>query len=79
MPQAIITKYLPPTIAEGDRIKATCYSRSVTISCQFGGDREARHLEAAKALCKELEWTGTLIGGSLPDESGYAFVFADES
>lgn len=80
MPQAIITKYLGPTDTEGARITATCYSGSIAIDdTHHHLDGKARHLEAAQALCRKLDWTGTLIGGSLPDEAGYAFVFADES
>ena len=79
MPQAIITKYLGPTDTKGGRIKASCYSGSVTIDYPHHLSGDAKHLAAAEALCKKLDWTGTLIGGSLPDESGYAFVFADES
>lgn len=79
MPQAIITKYLGPTDTKGARIKATCYSGSIAIDYPYHLDTDRAHRAAAKALCKKLDWTGTLIGGSLPDESGYAFVFADES
>lgn len=31
---------------------------------------------AAEALCKRMGWAGDLIGGGLPDQSGYCFVFA---
>ena len=31
---------------------------------------------AAEALCKCMGWSGDLIGGGLPDQSGYCFVFA---
>lgn len=77
MPQAIITKCLPPTDTQGARITATCYSGSTAIDYPYHLGAKARHLAAAEALCAKLDWTGTLIGGSLPDESGYAFVFTD--
>lgn len=66
MPQAIITKFLGPTGTKGARIKATCYSGSVTIDYPHHLGSKARHLEAAKALCQKLDLTGTLIGGFLP-------------
>lgn len=75
--QAIQTKYLGPTDSRGSRIKATAGGgESITIPYPY----EARegvdaHAIAARALADKLHWTGTLVGGALPD--GYAFVFTD--
>lgn len=77
MTQAIITK----KVARGQYapISAECYSARIVVPCTPGLDTLSTHRKAAEALRDHLNWTGTLIGGSLPDESGYAFVFADES
>lgn len=77
MPQAIITK----KVGRGQHapITAECYSARIIVPCTCELDTLSAHRKAAEALCEELDWTGKLIGGSLPDESGYAFVFADES
>jgi hypothetical protein len=75
--QAIITKYLCPTGFKGARIKATCYSGSVTIPYDHSLSGSAVHRKAAEALLEKLQWTGRLIGGSDPSGQGYTFVFAE--
>lgn len=76
MSQAIITEYLLPTDTHRSRIKATCYSGSVTIDYPHHLQDEEAHRAAAEALKVKLGWTGTLIGGTAA--FGYAFVFMPE-
>lgn len=81
--QAIQTKYLPPTNSRPSRIKAWCDAGSLTISYPHeAGPGEPAALVAAKALVKKLGWDtehyGDLIGGGLPNDSGYVFVFDDK-
>jgi hypothetical protein len=73
---AITTKYVGPTNTKGSRIVATgAKGQTVTIgyhSTDANSD-EGRHHEAAKALCRKMGWSGTLIPGST--DKGYVFVF----
>lgn len=74
--KAIITKYLPATNTRGSRIKATAEGvKSLSIPYPHELSGEAVHKAAAVELCKRQEWPETLIGGGLPDQSGYAFCF----
>jgi len=77
--QAIITKYLPATNTKGSRIKATAEAGSVTIPYSYEVNEAGAHRLAAQALTDKLGWTtnsyGALIGGGLPNNSGYVFVF----
>lgn len=71
----IITKYLPATNFKPSRIKADAgMKRTITISYPHGLSGEAVHLEAAKALCKKMDWHGKLAVGGI-EGGGYAFVF----
>lgn len=77
MRQAIVTKYLGPTNHRGARVKATAQAGSVTIPWDDALDVADNHTAAAHVLCKRLEWPfspGTLVGGALPDGTGYCFV-----
>ncbi len=57
--QAIKTKYLGPTNTRGARIKAECYSRSLTQPFAYELNEEDRHIKAALALAEKLEWIAT--------------------
>lgn len=75
--QAIKTKYLGPTNTRGARIKAECYSGSLTQPFAYELCEEDRHIKAALALAEKLEWTDkdtVLITGQLKDGS-YVHVF----
>jgi hypothetical protein len=74
--QAIVTKYLNPTDTKGSRIKATCDAGSVTIPYPHELSGIAVHEAAVAALLAKLEWeTGEWVGGSLPNQAGYVFVY----
>jgi hypothetical protein len=81
--QAITTKYLGATNFRGSRIKATCQAGSITVAWDDALDVDANHVKAAKALADKLDWDTTTYGsmyyGALPDNTGYAFVFAGRS
>jgi hypothetical protein len=82
--KAITTKYIPPTNTKPALIKAKAkgvaplimsYSTAEDLAGNRGGT-EAAHKAAALALRDRMDWAGDLIGGGLPDQSGYCFVFA---
>jgi hypothetical protein len=76
--QAIITKYLGPTDHRGARVKATADAGTVTVSWDHALNTEDNHRAAAEALANEYRWLDggdwKLVGGSLPDGTGFAFV-----
>ncbi|EOT2573917.1 hypothetical protein ACLB81_000384 [Shigella sonnei] len=79
MAQAIITKFLAPTMSRGDRVKATCWNSSVTIAWSYQLDTYGNHRAAVEELVKKLNAKmdsefKILAGGELPDQSGYAFI-----
>lgn len=76
--QAIITKFYGPTSTRGPRIKARAWAGSVTVAYQHALGVEGSHEAAARALCEKLGWEGKMIGGGMPDDSGYAFVFTPD-
>lgn len=73
--QAIVTRYIGPTDTKGARIKATAYAGSVTIPWSAELDIYENHYKAAMCLAFKFAWEGKLVGGSMPDDKGYAFVF----
>lgn len=75
--QAITTKYIRATNTRGSRIKATCDAGSVTIPYSYDGSTSDAHRLAAQTLVDKLGWNeyGNLIGGGLPNDAGYVFVF----
>lgn len=75
--QAIITKYICMTETKPARIKAECASGSIVIPYDYDLDGSAKHRKAAEALREKLGWTGDLVGGAMPNDSGYAFVFGE--
>ena len=81
MAQAIITKFLAPTMSRGDRVKATSWNGSVTITWSYQLDTYGNHRAAAEELIKKLNAKAgvefeILAGGELPDQSGYSFIIA---
>lgn len=77
--QAIQTKYISSTNTRGSRVKAWCEAGSVTVPYDHVHDEAGMHYAAAQTLIVKLGWTGphygTLVQGSLPDNSGYCHVF----
>jgi len=86
--QAIVTKYVGPGNVRGARIIAKCKAGRVSIPYPHELSGEAVHRAAAVALCDKLDaktvtrrrfWDpAELIGGALPNDAGYCFVFASE-
>ena len=76
--QTIETKFLGPTNFRGARIKATHEGgvKSVTLPYPYELSGVDVHAVAAVALARQLDWHGTLIGGST--KRGYVFVFAND-
>ncbi len=54
--QAIQVKYISPTNTKGARIKAFCYSGSITVPYNCDLDDEGRAMEAGQALIEKLGW-----------------------
>jgi hypothetical protein len=74
--KAIVTKFLPCTDTKGSRIKASAEGvKSVTIPYPHELSGEACHEAAALALCEKYGWNFPLVGGGLPDGTGFAFCF----
>jgi hypothetical protein len=91
--QAIKTKYFGATNHRGARIKATCDAGSVTVSWDYELGTEANHESARKALQLKIAvngekkygysflqdpWMRPMVGGALPNNEGYAFVFVGD-
>ena len=74
MSQAIETRYLGATNTKGARVKATHAAEllSVTVKVDTELSEEENHRMAAQELLNELEWSGTMAGGSTKD--GWAWV-----
>ena len=54
--QAIQVKYISPTDTKGARIKAFCYSGSITVPCNYALNEEENAMGAGYALIKKLGW-----------------------
>ncbi len=76
--QAIRTKTLPPTDTKGQRVKASCQAKSVTVAWDYAWSREQNHREAAAQLAAALGWAGDWQGGWLPDNTG-CFVMIEQA
>lgn len=72
--QAITTKYLGPTNHYGERIKATCYSGSITVGYDYALNDNENHDAAAAALVAKMGWSGDYIGGGSPCGRGNVYV-----
>ena len=79
MKQAIITKYLAPTMRHGARVKAWCSSGKLIKPWNHSLDNEENHVKIAQELFVRLKW-GTLRNaisqlrcGAMPKE-GYVFT-----
>lgn len=92
--KSIITTYIPATNTKPARIKAKAEgvpAVSLSINCAIQAaatmgidedgravDIETQHKAAALALCAKYSWRGDLVGGGLPDSTGYAWCFVPE-
>ena len=73
--QAIVTKYVGPTNYRGSRVIAKCEAKRIAVSWDDALNVDENHRRAAQILATELEWRGRWVGGSLPDNRGYCFVW----
>ena len=91
--QAIKTKYYGATNYRGARIKATCEAGHITIPWSYDLGTEANHDSARKSLQLKISrenerrfansymddpWLRPMVGGALPKDEGYAFVFVGD-
>jgi len=91
--QAIKTKYYGATNYRGARVKATCNACQITIPWSYDLGAEANHDSARKSLQLKLAhegskkfgysymddpWLRPMVGGALPNNEGYAFVFVGD-
>ena len=76
MRQAIITKYIAPTNTKGTRISVKASAGRKFYDWDHNRDTDNNHEHAARLFAGSLGWTQyfDLVGGSLPDNSGYCFV-----
>ena len=72
---SIQTKYISPNNVRGTRIVASVNSSKIKVSVPYDHslENDENHNEAAKALCKKMNWSGRLAKGATKD--GYVFVF----
>jgi len=73
MRQAIVCRYRGPTQHQGARIHVSASAGSVSVPWDHDLDRDPNYCAAARVLAVRLQWTGTYVGGSLPD-GRYVFV-----
>lgn len=80
--KAITTRFLGPSYTKPSRIIArdedgNRFSASVSKLSDWGRlpHIEDVHAAAAIALCRKMNWHGSLIGGSI--KGGYVFLSAD--
>lgn len=79
--QAIHTKHLGPTNHRGDRIRATCAAKRITLPWDYGLGVEENHHRAALILADMVGWTADrlvadrLVTGCMHDGS-FCHVFA---
>ena len=72
--KAITTKCHGPTNHKGSRISADDMDGNrVYIPYPYELDSQDAHFQAAKALCKKMDWSGKLVAGAIQD--GYVFVW----
>jgi hypothetical protein len=76
MRQAIVTKYLGPTNFRGARVKASAQAGNIVIPWDDALDMDENHAAAAHKFANGRDWLAysTLVGGALPDGTGYCFV-----
>lgn len=79
MRQAIVTRYLGPTDHRGSRIVVRAQAGRMTVSLDHALDVAENHERAAKIYANERGWLtagygARLVGGSMPDDTGYCFV-----
>ena len=72
--KAIFTKYLGLTNTRGSRVKAYDGDRnSVTIHWNDELDSDENHKSAAKALCRKMNWAGSMVMGGHKNVNVHVF------
>lgn len=79
--QTISVKYIGPTNTKPSRLIATSaggakFTASFDSLSDGNGGEIKPYWNAAKALAKKLNWSGSMIGGSTKE--GYVFVFSED-
>jgi len=74
--QTITTKYLPATNTLGNRVKASCQAKTITVECDSDREMKENHAIAATMLKEALGWNRPMVGGST--KTGMVFVFCDD-
>ena len=77
--KAIITKFHGPTNHLGSRVSANCYRSRIIIGWDYALNTSENHAAAARSLRDKMGWSGDMIGGAMPNSTGYAFVFTRSS
>jgi hypothetical protein len=77
MRQSIVTKYHGPTSHKGSRVSARASAGRCETTWEHSLSSYENHRDAAIKLAKRWGWSGRLVGGSLPDGTGYVFVWVD--
>jgi hypothetical protein len=72
--KTITTKYMSATNTLGSRIKATGGGQSVTVPYDYAMSDSELHAYAVTQLNKKLEWSGEMVGGSMPNGMVWVFV-----
>lgn len=77
MTQAIVTKYIGPGNHTGASVRAKAQAGTVLVPWDHALGVAANHESAARALADKHGWLddgSILVSGSMPDDTGYAFV-----
>ena len=74
MSQAIMTKYLGPTLRRPSRIVAQADAGRVVVSCRFDLSNEDNHKAAARTLMFKLGWNGKFITGGIGNNYVHVFL-----
>lgn len=74
--QAITTKSFGPTNHSQARVSAKCSGQRIMLPWRHEWSHEKNHMRAAEELMIRMKWDRThqLVGGGLPDDSGYCWV-----
>ena len=80
MAQAIVVTFIGPREGRGGsmigpRFKATADAGSISVPSPRGTHGVDAAAIVAVELARKLGWKGTLVGGGLPKNGGYVFVF----
>lgn len=77
--QAIITKFLPASDLRGIRVEGTCDAGTITVGYNYRLNDEENHRSAALAIVDAFgcssDHCGAMIGGQMPGDLGYCWVF----